>query len=243
MMSKKLVKIKELKAKYPQEYDKAYQKFCSMQWDCPVEESGYIEDLQEANKWLLVNNIHYSVGHCQSDDAYFTGRVRLDLFLEAFDTENEYFVLREAMKLRDCDTWFDIETGRRSAYAGFGEIEWQNDNADFVDEDAVVKSYGPCRSILEGMSYHEYYDTCMNLLGDLETWVKGKCENMFKDLYYKLRDDIDDQMSEESFEEWAESMDEEFEVYEEIDDEGDTEEGTPECGGTVSTDEVSRLAA
>lgn len=215
---KKLVDIKELKANHSSEYNTEYQEYCTAQWDFPLEESVYVDGLNEDNKWLDVDNIYYSVSYSQGDYAYFTGRVYLTKFLDEFDTENEYFVLREALKIGDCDEYMVISegVGYRSS-ARFDSIEWRGYDDGALDEDAVLECDGPYKSILAGMNYTEYYQICLDQINDLETWVKGKCEGMFGKLYYQLRDEIDYQMSEEAFDEWAESLDEQFAV--EVDDE------------------------
>ena len=214
MMNKKTVGIKELKANHPSEYNTHYQKYCTMQWEWPLEEDSYVEGLNYNTNWLDVDHIHYNVSYSQGNYAYFTGKVLLDKFLEEFDTENEYFVLREAMKLKDCENQVVIGSSYRGGSADFSGIEWAG--YENWNDDAVVQPNGGTRSILEGMNYGDYYATCEELMGDLETWVKGKCESMFSDLYYQLRNESDYQMSEEAFEELAESMDEQFEV--EVDD-------------------------
>lgn len=208
---KKLVSIKELK-NHEQEYQHYYQQYCTAQWEFPIDDSYYIDWLNET-PWLDVDAVYYSVSYSQGDYAYFTGRVLLDKFLDEKDTENEYFVLREAMKLRDCADQLNISSSRRESYATFDEIEWLGGD-DFygIDDEAVVTSFTEHRSILEGMNYREYYDICQDLMGDLYSWVKEVCEQRMNKLYYEIRDDIDHQMSEESFEEWAESMDEQFEI-------------------------------
>lgn len=212
---KKLVDIKELKTNHPNEYNEEYQRYCTMQWEWPLEESFYVDGLNEDNKWLDVENIYYSVSYSQGDYAYFTGRVYLTKFLDEFDTEGEYFVLREAMKLKDVYEKLVICQNRRwGESAHFENIEWIGPGV--WGYETAVHSYGGYNSILTGMNYDEYYNICQELIGDLEKWVKGKCEVLFKKLYYKLSDEIDYMMSEEAFEEWAESMDEKFEV--EIDD-------------------------
>lgn len=214
---KKLVNIKELKESYDSEYQKEYQKFCEMQWSFDLETDWFVEGLNEKNKWLDVDAIQYSVGYSQGDYAYFTGRVMLERFLDEFDGENEYFVLREAMKLRDCGEVMQIRNSPRwGSNADFDEIEWCAAEDGYYDPDDVVKSYAGYRSVLEGMNYHEYYNICIEMMDNLHTWVKEVCEGLFRDLYYEIRDEIEHQMSEESFEEWAESMGEEFEV--EVDD-------------------------
>lgn len=229
---KKLVNIKELKESYPKSYDKAYERYCNSQWDFPPETDWYLEGLNET-PWLEANQVYYSVGYCQSDYAFFTGYVDLLKFLDEKDTENEYFVLREATELEDCSDRLYIDMSHtRNSYATFDEIEWRGVDDGYFEDDAVVQSYGEYRSILEGMNYREYYDLCMELMGDLYTWVKEVCEQRMNQLYYEIREDIDHQMSEESFEEWAESMDEQFEV--EVDDE-------PE--GSNSCHQGERLAA
>lgn len=209
---KKLVDIKELKTNHSSVYDTHYQEYCTAQWEWPLEESFYVDGLNEDNKWLDVDNIYYNVSYSQGDYAYFTGRVDLTKFLDEFDTEGEYFVLREAMKLKDVYEKLVICQNRRwGESAHFENIEWIGlSNWDY--EGGVVKTYGGYNSILTGMNYDEYYNLCQELIGDLEKWVKGKCEVLFKKLYYNLRDEIDYMMSEEAFEEWAESMDEQFEV-------------------------------
>lgn len=212
---KKLVNIKELKAHYPKEYDDYYQKYCTAQWDFPLEDSWYVDGLNEKYAYLDVDEVCYNIGYSQGDYAYFTGRVLLNKFLEEFDKENEYFVLVEAMKLQDCSDQLLITSSYRwGSSAHFDDIEWWG--GEVYGNEAVVSGGGRFTSILEGMNYQEYYEICQELLGDLHTWVKQVCEHDFRDLYYQIRDDIDHQMSEESFEEWAESMGEEFEV--EIDD-------------------------
>ena len=210
---KKLVNIKELKANHPKEYDDHYQKYCTMQWEFPLEESWYVDGLNET-PWLDVEEVHYNVGYSQGDYAYFTGRVLLDKFLEEKDTENDYFVLVEAMKLQDCSDQLLISGSHRGGHATFDDIEWWGEVDWF--EGAVVHPCGDNRSILEGMDYREYHNLCQELIGDLYTWVKEVCEQRMNKLYWEIREDIDHQMSEEAFEEWAESMDEQFEV--EIDD-------------------------
>lgn len=219
----KTVNIKELK-NHEQEYQKYYQAYCTSQWEFPPETDWYIEGLNET-PWLKANQVYYSVGYCQSDYAFFTGYVDLREFLKEKDTENEYFVLREAMELEDCSDRLYIDMSHtRNSYATFDEIEWRAAEDGYFEDDAVVQSYGEHRSILEGMNYREYFDLCQELMGDLYTWVKEVCEQRMNQLYYEIRDDIDHQMSEESFEEWAESMDEQFEV--EVEDEP---EGSDSC--------------
>ena len=208
---KKLVNIKELK-NYEQEYQKYYQEYCTSQWELPMEDEWYKDGLNETS-WLDVNAVYWSVGYCQSDYAFFTGHVDLIAFLNEYDTENEYFVLREAMALKDCCDRLYIEmSNTRNSGAVFNEIDWRGHDEGFFDDDNVAQSYGGYRSILEGMNYQEYYDICMELSGDLYTWVKEVCEQRMNQLYYEIRADVDHQMSEESFEEWAESMDEKFDV-------------------------------
>lgn len=212
---KKLVNIKELKESYDSEYQKEYQKFCEMQWSFDLETDWFVEWLNEKNKWLDADAILYSVSYSQGDYAYFTGQVHLDKFLDEFDREDEYFVLREAMKLRDCGEVMQIRNSPRwGSNADFGEIDWTGtDEGYFQDEDVVLVYHGvEHRSVLEGMNYKEYYDICQEMMGNLHTWVKEVCEGLFRDLCYEIRDEIEHQMSEESFEEWAESMDEQFEV-------------------------------
>lgn len=238
----KTVNIKELKANHPDVYQKEHERYCQSQWELPLDEDFYVDSLNEDNDWLDVDDIRYSISYSQGDHAFFTGKVWLEKFLDAFDIENEYFVLRESLKLGDCDEYMVISegVGYRSS-ARFDSIEWRGYDDGALDEDAVLECDGPYKSILAGMNYCEYYQICIDQINDLETWVKGKCEAMFGKLYYQLRDEIDYQMSEEVFDEWAESLDEQFAV--EVDDEECTEEGATECGGAVSTDEVSRLAA
>ena len=208
---KKLVNIKELK-NYEQEYQKYYQEYCTAQWDIGCEPEWYRDGLNEEHKWLDVDAVYYSVGYSQGDYAYFVGHVDLLKFLDEFDKDNEYFTLREAMKLNDCRKQLYIGQSHRVGHATFDEIEWRAVEDGYFEDDAVVQSYGEYRSILEGMNYREYYDLCQELMGDLYTWVKEVCEQRMNKLYYEIREDIDHQMSEESFEEWAESMDEQFEV-------------------------------
>lgn len=214
----KTVNIKELKANHPDVYQKEHERYCQSQWELPLEEDFYVDSLNEDNDWLDVDAIRYSISYSQGDDAFFTGKVWLENFLEAFDTENEYFVLREALKIGDCDEYMVISegVGYRSS-ARFDEIIWRGYDDGALDEDAVLECDGPHKSILAGMNYWEYYQICIDQINDLETWVKGKCEAMFGKLYDQLRDEIDYQMSEEAFNEWAESLDEQFEV--EVDDE------------------------
>ncbi len=228
----KLVNIKELKESYPKSYDKAYERYCNSQWDFPPETDWYLEGLNET-AWLDANQVYYSVGYCQSDYAFFTGHVDLREFLKEKDTENEYFVLREAMELKDCADRLYIDMSHtRNSYATFDEIEWRASDDGYFEDHDILGHNDRTTSILEGMNYREYYDLCMELMGDLYTWVKEVCEQRMNQLYYEIRADIDHQMSEESFEEWAESMDEQFEV--EVDDE-------PE--GSDSSHQGERLAA
>lgn len=238
---KKLVNIKELK-NHEQEYQKYYQAYCTSQWDFPMDDEYHKEYLNET-PWLEVDKLHYSVSYSQGDYAYFTGRVLLDKFLDEKDTENEYFVLREAMKLNDCAIRLYIcNSSYRHAHAVFDEIEWYGMEDGYFEDDDVLGHNDRTTSILEGMNYREYFDVCQELMGDLYTWVKEVCEQRMNKLYWDIRADIDHQMSEESFEEWAESMDEQFEV--EVDDEIEVmEEHEAECRGTVSHDETCRLAA
>ena len=212
---KKYIDIKELKTR-EQDYQKHYQEYCTAQWDIGCEPEWYRDGLNET-PWLDVDAVYYNVSYSQGDYAYFVGQVDLLKFLDEKDTENEYFVLREAIELEDCADRLYIGQSRRESYATFDEIEWRGKDDGWFEDDEVVKSYGEHRSILEGMEYREYYDICQDLMGDLYSWVKEVCEQRMNKLYYEIREDIDHQMSEESFEEWAESMDEQFEI--EVDDE------------------------
>lgn len=230
---KKLVGINELK-NHPAEYQKQYERYCSMQWNHSIDEGFYEDCLNEDNKWLDVSGIYYSVSYSQGDHAFFTGRVYLEKFLDEFDTENEYFVLREALKMGDCDDYMVVS---RSSYrydgAAFDEIAWHGwDEGQFDSDDIVPGHYGECLSILAGMNYQEYYDLCVEQSSNLEAWVKTKCEQLFSKLYDDIRGELDYQMSEEAFVEWADSMDEQFEI--EVDDELD---------GATSGIEDGRLAA
>lgn len=221
---KKLVNIKELK-NYEQEYQKHYQAYCTSQWDFPLEEDWYVDGLNEQNKWLDVSGILYSISYSQGDYAQFTGRVYLEKFLDEFDTENEYFVLREALKMGDCDEYMVVS---RSSYnrggAAFDAIEWRGYDEGQDDADWVVGGVNQTRSILEGMNYRDYREVCQELIGDLEEWIKGKCESLFSKLYDDITSELEYQTSEVAFVEWAESMDEQFEV--EVDDEP---EGCDSC--------------
>ena len=213
------VKIQQLKESYPKQYEEAYQKWsehwCS--WDDTDVE--WLKDDLNSNKWLDVVDVHYCVSYSQGDYAHFSGRVLLDVFLETFDKDNEYFVLREAMKLSDCSSQMFISNSVRGNNPVFEEIEWHGEDVGYGDlaDDAVVEADGAVKSVLEGMDYREYYDICNELIGDLYEWVKGKCENMFYDMYKSIRDDLEYQTSEEYFVEWAESMDETYLV--EVEDE------------------------
>jgi Rad3-related DNA helicase len=209
---KKLVNIKELKESYCSEYQKEYERYCNRQWEFPMDDEWYKECLNET-PWLDVNAVYYSVSYSQGDYAFFTGHVDLVKFLEEKDTENEYFALREAMKLDDCCDRLYIEmSNTRNSGVVFNEIEWRGLDEGWFEDDDVLGHNDRTTSILEGMNYREYYDLCMDLMGDLYTWVKEVCEQRMNQLYYDIREDIDHQMSEEAFEEWAESMDEQFEV-------------------------------
>ena len=238
----KTVNVQQLKDNHPAEYQKEYERYYTSQWEFPLEEDWYIEGLNEQNKWLDVSGILYSISYSQGDYAQFTGRVYLEKFLDEFDTENEYFVLREAMKMGDCDEYMVVS---RSSYyrggASFDTIEWRGLDEGWFENDTVLGHNGRTTSILEGMNYKDYYDVCQELIGDLEEWVKGKCESLFSKLYDDIRSELEYQSSEEAFVEWAESMDEQFEV--EVDDEEYTEEGSPECRGAVSRIDDGRLAA
>lgn len=228
---KKYIDIKELKTR-EQDYQKHYQEYCTAQWDIGCEPEWYRDGLNET-PWLDVDAVYYNVSYSQGDYAYFTGRVLLREFLDEFDKDNEYFVLREAMKLDDCAYDLCIEMSRTSnSRATFDEIEWRGIDEYYIGEDDVLGHNERTTSILEGMNYREYFDLCQELMGDLYTWVKEVCEQRMNKLYYEIREDIDHQMSEESFEEWAESMGYEFEV--EVDDELEAE---------VSCAEAGRLAA
>lgn len=217
----KTIDIKELKADHPETYQKEYERYCRMQWEFPLEESFYVEGLNEDNKWLDVSGILYSVSYSQGDYAQFTGRVYLEKFLDTFDTENEYFVLREALKMGDCDAYMIIS---RSNYyrggASFDTIEWRAYDGADIDDDWVVKDVNQTTALLGDMNYQDYYNVCMELTGDLEEWVKGKCESLFSKLYDDIKSELNYQMSEEAFVEWAESMDEQFEVEVEDEPEG-----------------------
>lgn len=207
------VDVKTLKQSYSEQYDKEYQAYCTSQWDFPLEESFYVEGLNEDNKWLDVSGILYSVSYSQGDYAQFTGRVYLEKFLDEFDTENEYFVLREALKMGDCDEYMIIS--RSNYYRGgaeFDAIEWRAYDGADIDDDWVVKDVNQTTALLGDMNYQDYYDVCMELTGDLEEWVKGKCESLFSKLYDDIRSEVDYQMSEEAFVEWAEGDNASFEV-------------------------------
>lgn len=228
----KTVDIKELK-NYEQDYQKYYQEYCTSQWDFPLEEDWYVDGLNEQNKWLDVSGILYSISYSQGDYAQFTGRVYLEKFLDEFDTENEYFVLREALKMDDCGEYIVIS---RSSYnrggASFDCIEWRGMEEGYFEDDDVVGYNERTASILKGMNYREYYNVCEELIGDLEEWIKGKCESLFSKLYDDITSELEYQTSEESFVEWAACNDAEFEV--EVDD---------ELERTVSDSEDGRLAA
>lgn len=213
----KTVDIKELKANHPETYQKEHERYCQSQWDSPLEEDWYVDGLNEQNKWLDVSGILYSISYSQGDYAQFTGRVYLEKFLDEFDTENEYFVLRESLRMGDCDEYMVVS---RSSYnrsgASFDCIEWRAyDGADVYD-DWIVKDANQTTSILGDMNYREYYDVCQELIGDLEEWVKGKCESLFSKLYDDITSELEYQTSEKAFIEWAECNDAEFEVEVEV---------------------------
>ena len=211
------VGIHQLKEHSEKQYQKEYEKWVESWWHWDYDVEWIKEDLNTQNKWLDVDAIQYSVGYSQGDYAYFTGRVLLDKFLDEFDRENEYFVLREAMKLRDCGEVMQIRNSPRwGSNADFDEIEWTGNDEGYFEDHNVVKSFTEHRSVLEGMAYKDYYDICQEMIGNLHTWVKEVCESEFNKLYYTIRDDIEYQVSEEQFIEWCESMDEKFEV--EVDD-------------------------
>ena len=218
----KLVDIKELKDSHPEAYQKEYERYCNMQWEFPLEEDWYVEGLNEQNKWLVASGILYSISYSQGDYAQFTGRVYVEKFLEEFDTENEYFVLREALKMGDCDEYMVVSRSHYSrGGAQFDTIEWRGyDDGQFDPDHTIEDCNERTTSILKGMNYGEYYNICQELIGDLEEWIKGKCEELFSELYDDMCSEIEHQQSEEAFVEWAESMDEQFEV--EVDDESNS---------------------
>ena len=229
----KLVNIKELK-NYEQEYQKHYQAYCTSQWDFPMDDEFYVQGLNEDHKWLDVSGITYSISYSQGDHAEFLGRAYIEKFLDEFDTENEYFVLREALRMGDCDEYIIISRSNyRSGGAQFDTIEWRGyDDGQFDPDHTIEDCNERTTSILKGMNYGEYYNICQELIGDLETWIKEKCEGLFSKLYDDICSEIEHQQSEEAFVEWAESMDEQFEV--EVDD---------ELEGAASDFEDGRLAA
>lgn len=221
------VGIHQLKEHSEKQYQKEYEKWVESWWHWDYDVEWIKEGLKEDFKWLDVDAIHCSVSYSQGDYAYFTGCVLLDKFLDEFDTDNEYFVLREAMRMNDCGDVMQIRNSPRwGSNADFDDIEWKADDWA-IDDDEVVKSFTDHKSVLEGMNYSEYYDICQEMICNLQTWAKEVCEQEFNRLYYTIRDDIEYQTSEEQFIEWCESMDEKFEV--EVDDDENESVGDAEC--------------
>lgn len=212
MQDKIEVDVKTLKDKYPEEYTRAYEKWAYRDWDVHIDTEWYKESLQEKYKWLDVHEIFYSIAYSQGDNAFFTGNVKLGKFLDEHDTNNEYFVLREAMKMGDCAYYMRITSSwRRGCDALFEDIEWHGYDEWFVGEEIFVEG----NSVLAGMPYGDYHEICMELLGDLYGWAKTVCEDLFDTLYKDIRAEVEYQTSEECFIEWAEAMDEKFEVEDE----------------------------
>lgn len=222
------VDIKTLKESYGSAYDKAYEKWVSDWWGWDMEVDYHKEGLKETYKWLDVDDLLYSVSYSQGDFAAFTGRVDLLKFLDEHDTANEYFVLREAIRIGSCDPYLSICDGGRR-YVSFDSIEWRDEHPDYAHEEwTLIANNSP----LDGMLYRDFYDIATELLGDLQTWVEEVCKQAFQKLYYDIRDDIEYQTSEESFIDCAEANEYKFEV--EVDDEDI---------GDVSDNESRRLAA
>lgn len=209
-MSNKIeVDVKTLKANYPEIYTREYEKWTQHGWEFPIDTDWHKESLQEKYKWLDIYEIQFSISYSQGDYAFFTGNVKLSKFLDEYDTDGDYFVLREAMKLAECAHYMRITTSwRRDVSASFEHIEWYGFDEWTDDGETVVEG----ESVLAGMPYGEFHSICMELLGDLYGWVKNVCEGLFDELYYDLRTDIEYQTSEEQFIERCECMDEKFEV-------------------------------
>lgn len=206
------VGIHQLKESYCSAYDKAYEKWVESWWHWDYDVDWVKEGLKEDHKWLDVDRIVCSVSYSQGDFAAFTGDVNLITFLEERDHDNEYFVLREAMKLGSCDRKIKLTECGRYSNVSFSDIDWTD--YDTNDVEFLCAPSSP----LDGMPFNDYYEICIDQIGDLETWVKEVCKQEFDKLYYTIRDDIEYQTSEDSFVEWAHCNDEKFEV--EVDDDG-----------------------
>lgn len=215
------VGIHQLKESYSEQYDKEYQKWVESWWHWDYDVEWIKEGLKEDLKWLDVDKVICSVSYSQGDFAAFTGKVDLLAFLEERDTDNEYFILREAIRIGSCDRYMVLTENSWYSNVSFSDVEWD----DYEPGD--VEYLNQPNSVLDGMDFSEYHAIATDLIGDLDSWVQEVCKQEFDKLYYTIRDDIDYQTSEEQFVEWCESMGEKFEV--EVDDDEDESVGDAGC--------------
>ena len=166
---------------------------------------GFREDVRPFGVTIGSNDMHFSIGYCQSDYAAFTGRIDVAEFMQEKGWDVEYPALYLAVK--DCGDYATVGYLRSSARVNYDGAcigntypagVFKNLDQDAWDELIEEQFYGA------------------GLDDELQSYVDEVC----KDLYRRLRDEYEHLTSEESFIESCEIN----EITFEIETEGETNE-------------------
>ena len=190
----------------PKRFQEEYSKWCEYAldydwWDYIYE--GFAADVRPFGVTIEPHGIYFSVSHCQSDYAAFTGRIDVAEYMQAKGLDERYPALYLAVD--DCGDYATVSEMR-----SHGRVNY--------DGGCVGNTYpaGVFQHLEQGawdeLVSEQYYEA--SLEDELQSYVNDVC----RDLYQRLRDECDHLTSEESFIESCECNEITFEI------EGETNE-------------------
>jgi hypothetical protein len=199
----KIVTSKELQNLHPKRFQEEYSKWCEYAldydwWDYVVE--CFTADVRPFGVTIGPHDVHFSVSHCQSDYAAFTGRIDVADFMREKGWDETYPALYLAVS--DCGDYATVSEMR-----SYGRVHYDGACIGNTYPSGVFQhlEQGAWDELVE----EQYY--AAGLEDELQSYVDDAC----RDLYQRLRDEGDHLLSEESFIESCECNDITFEIEEE----------------------------
>tara|TARA_R110000868_G_scaffold244958_2_gene501496 strand:- start:1315 stop:1872 length:558 start_codon:yes stop_codon:yes gene_type:complete len=158
---------------------------------------GFMEDVRPFGVSIGPNDVHFSVGYCQSDYAAFTGRIDIATYMQAKSWDEIYPALYLAV--RDCGDYATVSEMR-----SYGRVCYDG---------ACIGNTYPA-----GVFQHLDQETWDELVEEqysssgIEDELQSYVDEVCKDLYQRLRDEYEHQTSEEAFIESCECNEITFEI-------------------------------
>lgn len=197
------ITAKELQTRYPKRFQEEYSKWCEYALDYDWGDyliEGFIEDVRPFGVTIGPHDVHFSVSHCQSDYAAFTGRIDVADFMQEKGWDETYPALYLAVS--DCGDYATVSEMR-----SYGRVHYDGACIGNTYPSGVFQHLE--QDAWDELVEEQYY--AAGLEDELQSYVDDACRN----LYQRLRDEGDHLLSEESFIESCECNEITFEIEEE----------------------------